>query len=558
MRKRAQNGAPARRVSATLALALVFLSLALWLSAPTFDGEFLSDDYIYIVNNAYVHGLSWENVRVLLDPWGPPTVYTLNYAPVHLILHAAEWHVFGSEAMRGWHVVNAVAHAAVSLLLVALFARSGLPRTAAVFGAAFFLVHPANVETVCWIFQLKTIVALGLSVAALLLHERRPGWAALLFALAVLTKITAIAVLPAAAVQAWIRSRNDGTPTNWAWLGVWLAFLAVVSVPEFTAFQRQADTRIVIHEDMLVHARTVVAIAGRYLAMAATGWGVSTFHEPEPAMSLADPWWLAGLVALGALAARGVWALRNRREEAVYWVLAAAGFAPVSQIFPFIFPMGDRYLYPILPGLIGGVFLALRPAAAWLWQRAAIWGGNDGRRAAVALGAGLVILVLATTSRERAPVFASHDAMSMDAALNYPDGLQAALLRARQAVRMGDAPAAAAAYRRAVELGYSDLASLTGNPALARVSGHPDFQAMLRDFADRDIARLSRHEHPEQSELMRLALAHVVRDEPATALELLERALELEGPFAEEIREQIRVLRALHPDAVSEEGAEPG
>ncbi len=544
-----QSAAPARGVGATLALALAFVIVALGLAAPAFDGVFLSDDYLYIVNNAYVHGLSWENLRVLVDPWGPPTTYTLNYAPVHLILHAAEWHVFGPEAMWGWHVVNALAHAGVSLLLVALFSRSGLPRAAAVFGAALFLVHPANVETVCWIFQLKTIVALGLSVAALVLHERRPGWAALLFALAVLTKITAIATLPAVAVQAWIRSRNEGAPANWAWIGVWLVFLAAVSVPEFAAFQRQADSRIVIHEDVLVHARTVVAIAGRYLAMAATGWGVSTFHEPAPATSLADPWWLAGLAGLAALAARSVWALRNRREEAVYWVLAAAGFAPVSQVFPFIFPMADRYLYPILPGLIGGVLLALRPGADWLWQRAGAWAGNDARRSAAVVVAALLLAFLAATSRARAPVFADQDAMSMDSALNYPDGLQAALLRARHAVRVGDAPAAAAAYRRAVELGYSDLGVLVGNPAYARVRAHPDFQAMLRDLADRDIERLSRHEEPDQSELMGLALAYTLRGEPATALRLLERALALEGPFRQQIREQIRVLRAQHPDA---------
>ena len=50
--------------------------------------------------------------------------------------------------------------------------------------------------------------------------------------------------------------------------------------------------------------------------------------------------------------------LVRRREEGAWWLCAAVGFAPVSQFFPFEFPIGDRYLYFILPGLFGGVTLA--------------------------------------------------------------------------------------------------------------------------------------------------------------------------------------------------------
>ena len=78
-----------------LGLAVGFVAVSLWLAWPHIHGEFLSDDYFYIVNNLYVHGLSWENVRALLHPFGPPTIYTLNYAPVHLLLHAAQWEAVG-------------------------------------------------------------------------------------------------------------------------------------------------------------------------------------------------------------------------------------------------------------------------------------------------------------------------------------------------------------------------------------------------------------------------------------------------------------------------------
>jgi hypothetical protein len=529
-------------------LCVGFTAASLLIAAPAFDGSFLSDDYIYIVNNAYVHGVSLENVRVLLDPWGAPTIYTLNYAPVHLLLHALEWEFF-AEATRGYHIVNAILHAFVSVLLVAFFVRSGIPTLAAVLGAAIFLVHPANAEVVAWIFQLKTILALGLAMGALMLHERHPALAATLFALALLTKVTAVFALPVALVQTWVRSSSgEGARWRWAWLGVWGIVLLIVMVPEMSAFRRQDDVRILIHEDPLVHARTIVAIAMRYLAMALAGYGVSTFHEPPPAVSVLDPWWLGGLASLALLAWRMISSLRRRDEEATYWVFAAASFAPVSQIFPFIFPMGDRYLYAILPGLIGGVLLAGRPALAWLGSAlSALQGHRQGGRSpassVAALAACAWVAVFAVQSHARAGVFESMTTMMTDSAMHYPDGMQAHLLRGHRAAREGDARAAARAFQRAIDLGFSDLAALLENPELAALRGQPVFRQVLRNLATRDIARLIQHEDPEQSELLRLGLAYWVRGERGDAIRSLERGLEQEGPFEQDIRDLLQAFR---------------
>ena len=100
----------ARRLGLATLIALGFVVVALWMAAPVFRGTWLSDDHLYIVNNVYVHGLSWQNAREILDPFGSPTVWTWNYAPVHLFLHAIEWELFGPENMSGWHAVNAILH----------------------------------------------------------------------------------------------------------------------------------------------------------------------------------------------------------------------------------------------------------------------------------------------------------------------------------------------------------------------------------------------------------------------------------------------------------------
>jgi tetratricopeptide (TPR) repeat protein len=529
-------------------LCVGFTAASLLIAAPAVDGTFLSDDYVYIVNNPYVHGVNPENVRVLLDPWGPPTIYTNNYAPVHLLLHALQWQFFG-EATRGYHLVNAVLHALTSVLLIAFFVRSGIPTRAAVLGGAIFLLHPANVEVVAWIFQLKTILALALALGALLLHERRPALATALFALAILTKVTAAFALPVALVQAWVRSRSgEGTRARWIWLGVWGAVLLLLMVPEMSAFRRQGDVRILIHEDSFVHGRTVVAIGMRYLVMAASGEGVSTFHEPPPALSALDPWWLAGVASLSLLAWRTLSTLRRRDEEAAYWVFAASSFVPVSQIFPFIFPMGDRYLYAILPGLIGGLLLAGHSALKRLDR--ALGAPRGRKRGGPSLGtrvAGLVgiawVVVFAGQSHERAGVFRSMTTMMTDAALNYPDGMQAHLLRGHRAAREGDVRAAALAFQRAVDLGFSDLAALLEHRELAQLRREPAFRQVLRNLAAREIARLSQHDDPEQSELARLAGAYWVRGESGEAIRTLERALRQEGPFEEDVRALLRVYR---------------
>jgi len=531
-------------------LAVGFVAVSLCLVWPAIDGVFLSDDHLYIVANPYVHGLSWENVRAILDPWGSPTVYSLNYAPVHLLLHAAQWELVGDQT-RLYHVSNAVAHGLTSLLLVPFFVRAGIPRSAALLGALIFLVHPANLETVAWIFQLKTIVAVALSIGALLLHQHRPGWAMLLFTLALLTKITALGVLPVAAVQAWVRSRGEAAAKpRWGWLVGWAVVAVAISIPEMAAFQRQSDVRLVIDDDPVVHARTIFAIAARYLWMSATGQGVATFHEPPVAATWLDPWWLAGLGALLAIAARSLQTLLRNDEEACLWAFAAAAFGPVSQIFVFIFPMGDRYLYPILPGLIGAVLLALRPA----WDAAAAHVSTEPLRRGTAGAALGLAAVFATATHQRAPVFADDVSMLMDAARSYPDGMMAHILRGHQAARIGDAAAAARAFERAVDLGFSDLQALLVHPELRRVNATPVFrQRVLAKLAGLDIRRLSQIENPDQSELLVLARAYEVRGDLDRALATLERAQTAPGGFAEEVRLRLRELR-VRRDAAARHG----
>ena len=514
------------------------------LYASALRGAFLSDDFGFVVNNAWVRLPTLEHVIGILDPWGDAAEYAANWAPVHLLLHAAEWKLFG-PATLGYHVTNLALHALASTLLVAVFRRSGVPSLAALLGGAFFLLHPANVEVAAWISEIKTLAAMALALGALLCQERRPALGALLFALALLSKALAVFALPVAIVVVLCRRpQGAGARRAWAWIGVWVAVFAFYAGPQWHTFERLGHVETPLHPDPLVAARTIVAFLARYLAMTVSGYGLSAFHDPPRAISWLDPWWLAGLAALVLFAARAVWTLARREPEAAYWAWALGGWIPISQIFPFIYPLGDRYLYMPMPGLVGAALLAGQ--AAWRAPRLAASGRSDAPRrfldAAVLAGVAW-ILGLATLVPGRAAAWRSEPVLFLDAARHYPDGIQAHVLRAMRAAERGDAELAAAELRRAREKGYDQFMALDLVSSFNAIRREPAFLAAKADLAELWLARFSRRKDPNQAELRVAALGYLARGEREEALRALEEARAKGGPFQLDVELQLEQLR---------------
>jgi len=508
---------------------LGFAALSLLVYRQALHGPFVSDDLGYLGANPYTASLSAESIGTLLDPRSEAKLYTANYAPLHLLLHAFERQIFADETL-GYHLVNVAIHAACAALLAALLAASGVPRPGALLGAALFALHPANVEAVAWISQLKTVGALALALAALLAWGRRPGLATVLFALALLTKASAAAALPMAAALSW--ARRSGVRHR-IWLAVQVAVLALYAIPQWEAMGRVGGVEVAAFADPFVQLRTVAAVGTRYLVMAATGYGVSAFQEPAPSTSWLDPWWLAALPLGALLAWRTLRGLVRRREEAAWWIGAAAAFAPVSQVFPFLNPVADRYLYFLLPGLIGGTLLA----AGELGRRRGALGV-----AGLAAGAALAA-VFAIQSSERARLWSNPTLLYLDAAEHYPDGGTAWFLRARRAAAEGDVGAAVDALRRASERGIDTYLAIWQDPAFARFRRHPDFVAVVREIAGRWLDSARRRGYSTQAELRAVAQAHWLREEYAEAEAALEAGLAAVGPQEEQLRRELAQVR---------------
>jgi hypothetical protein len=265
---------------------------------------------------------------------------------------------------------------------------------------------------------------------------------------------------------------------------------------------------------------------------------LSAFHQPPPVRSLLDPWWLAGLAVLVLVGGRALVALRARSEETAFWVWAAVSYLPVSQIFPFPFPLADRYLYPILPGLIGGTLLAARSLAVRLPPLPAA----AFRAAAVA--SCILLLGLGTRAFERARLWGSPALLLADAARRYPDGSVAHLQRARGALLLLDQDRALAELRSAFERGFDRYDQLLADPSWQTLAGDPRYQALLAEMGARWIERLQAVANPTQIQLYNLAMAFSLRGDLQTTRRYLEAARERGGAFDAEIDRELRLLAA--------------
>ncbi len=246
-----------------------FAGLCLLVYRDALYGAFVSDDIGYIASNPYTSALGAENLAAMLDPRGEAKLYTANYAPVHLLLTALERHMF-ADAVFGYHLVGVLVHASNATLLVALLSASGAPALAAGLGGLFFAVHPANVEAVAWISQLKTTGALAFAFLALLALRGRPLASVPLFALALLTKFAAAFALPMGAALAFALRGDAVGARRWRSLAAWAVVLALVSIPQLASFAHVGEVVVPEFDDPWVHLRTMAAVGARYLVMAPT------------------------------------------------------------------------------------------------------------------------------------------------------------------------------------------------------------------------------------------------------------------------------------------------
>jgi protein O-mannosyl-transferase len=188
---------------ADLILCLLLVGSVVAVYYPSITGGLLLDDDLHI---------TVPHLRSLAGLWRIWTDIgaTQQYYPV---LHSAFWleNRLWGDSLVGYHLINALFHAAVAISIVPLMRLLRLP--GAWFAAFAFALHPVCVESVAWIAEQKNTLSTALAIGSTILYlefDLRGGrlrycLATFLFAAALLSK-TAVIVLPAILVViAWWR-----------------------------------------------------------------------------------------------------------------------------------------------------------------------------------------------------------------------------------------------------------------------------------------------------------------------------------------------------------------
>jgi tetratricopeptide (TPR) repeat protein len=354
-----------RRARAALAALLFALAFALYW--PAREHAWLNyDDDVYITSNPELaRGLTGSGVA-----WAFTTFYGANWFPLTWLSWLADLELHG-QGPAGFHLGNALLHAAASALLFLALARLTARPWPSAFAAAVFAVHPLHVESVAWAAARKDPLSGLFFMLCLWIYAGQGGagpsrrrlaavFAAL--ALGLMSKPTLVTLpLVLLLLDHWPLGRTAGAgppgrierAAALRLVREKLPLFALVGAVGAAAAAAQGSAGMVVDlEHLGLGARLGNALVScvAYLGKALWPAGLAVIY-PHPGAAL--PVWkpvLAGLL-LCAL----TWAaLRQRRQPAlaVGWLWYLVTLAPVIGLVQVgSQAMADRYTYLPLVGL---------------------------------------------------------------------------------------------------------------------------------------------------------------------------------------------------------------
>ena len=334
--------------------------------------------------------------------------------------------VLGGGSTVVFHAVCLATHLAATWVAYLLALRLSGSQPAALFAGLIFGVHPVHVESVAWITALNDPLFGLFSLLALLGYLRwreggsrgLPWLAAVAFALALLSKELAVAVLPMAVVLDLTRPGRQEPAAGTArsallrGCGTLLGVLALYFVARMGVFGSpwagldRANTYFGVGWGREMVMR--LEIVGGGLGLLAWPLQLEVFREVSLEASLGDPRVQTALLALIVFVGLALWSWsRERWGEVAGLLLVVAGLTPtlvdVESLGRFL--LSDRFLY--LPVLGFGLYLAL--LALRLLPRPA------------ALGAlSLVVVALGVRSFDRVGIWADEQALFTSAVEDNP------------------------------------------------------------------------------------------------------------------------------------------
>ena len=383
--------------------ARVYLGVALVavaVYANSIVNEFVFDDRLLIEKNRVIQGEGTAG-ELLLAPYhlGAELSTTALYRPLTLATFALDYRLGGLDPL-GYHIVNILLHAAVSLLVLQLGVRIGISLHGAAVGAVLFAVHPVHTEAVANLAGRAELLAALFYLLALVGYidsadsgtRRRRGRilvAGVGILLALLSKESAVTLVGVAIVWDALLGRRAGESAGEHWRRRWLvpwALVAAVAVyfvlraialgGAFVGPEIPYVDNPLVDSPLTERWATAAVVAVRYLGLLVLPIRLSpdySFAQILPIRFL-SPAALGSLALVVVLLGAVAWSVRRSPKVAFLGAFAVIAFLPVSN-FPFAIGtiMGERLLY--LPSVafclvlghgVGAVRARLGARSVWI------------------------------------------------------------------------------------------------------------------------------------------------------------------------------------------------
>jgi len=445
---------------AQLLLALFFIVGSFAVYGGILGHEFLYnwDDNVYITGNEAIRGFSLPHLRSAFSSF-----FVGNYAPLHIVSYMADYTLWGLNP-RGYLLVNLLLHAVNAVLALRLFLLIDGRLPVALAAAILFLVHPVQVESVAWISERKTLLAMLFFLLSLHSYVRysreteksRRLWyflALLAYGAALLSKAVVV-VLPLVLIaHDWLQGGKErsrkGLPDK-------IPFFALSAIlTAVTLFSQRSADEIsgYVGGSPLTSAMTMLPVFARYLGK--IFWPVNLGPIYKPPIKLApDGEVLLSMVLFGAIVSAALLLLHRRRIAGFALTLFLLGLLPVSHIFPIATLMQDRYLYfPLLGFALFLVALSTDALGALAGERGIrVWIGF----------LLLLALPLGVAAQRQSAIWRNPLTLWSHAAQSEPRSKQAWLLLAITLQDVKDFVGAEQAYLRLLAIAPRDSKGLNG------------------------------------------------------------------------------------------------
>jgi Tfp pilus assembly protein PilF len=426
---------------------------------PALRGDWLWDDDLDISGNAVItNPMGWWTI------WFSPNDL-VDFYPLKNTVQWMEWQLFGLETL-GYHLVNVFLHILGACLVWRLLSKFNLKY--AWLGGLLFAIHPANVESVAWMAELKNTLSLPpflLAMCAWIDYDARgerrdyfKSW--LLFLVAMLCKSTMVMFPVVILLYAWWKRGRIGRQD------------IKLSAP-FFALSLLLGLVTVVLQNRPAFNPGVVVIGGPLSRLACAGGalsayflhGIAPFHlmpiypqwpVESPTLLQFAPWVVCGGIFYGCWRKRKTWGRHVLLGLGFFLITLAPflGFKTIS-FMKYTWVM-DHFLYIPIIGLVG-----LATAGFSLIQKHLSPASRP-----VGLGvAATVLAFFAWESFTYAAVWVNHEALWSHTLEYYPDSWLAHRNLGNVWMRAGRLPEAMAEFQKAIAIkpnyaeAHSDLAT---------------------------------------------------------------------------------------------------